>query len=68
MGKAIGNGFPISVLAGRGDVMDHLGPKGDVLFAGTFAGHTLNTAAALACTEVVLEGSIHGHLRRSARD
>ena len=63
MGKAIGNGFPISVLAGRGDVMDHLGPKGDVLFAGTFAGHTLNTAAALACTEVVLEGSLHGHLR-----
>ena len=63
MGKAIGNGFPISVLAGRGDVMDHLGPKGDVLFAGTFAGHTFNTAAALACTEVVLEGSIHDHLR-----
>ena len=63
MGKAIGNGFPISVLAGRADVMDHLGPKGDVLFAGTFAGHTLNTAAALECTRVVLEGSIHDHLR-----
>ena len=63
MGKAIGNGFPISVLAGRGDVMDHLGPKGDVLFAGTFAGHTFNTAAAPACTEVVLAGSIHDHLR-----
>ena len=42
MGKALGNGFPISVLAGRADVMDRLGPKGDVLFAGTFAGHTLN--------------------------
>jgi glutamate-1-semialdehyde 2,1-aminomutase len=63
LGKAIGNGFPISVLAGRADVMDHLGPKGDVLFAGTFAGHTLNTAAALECTRIVLEGSIHDHLR-----
>jgi len=67
MGKAIGNGFPISVLAGRADVMDHLGPKGDVLFAGTFAGHTLNTASALECTRIVLEGSIHDHLGRLGR-
>jgi len=64
MGKAIGNGFPISVLAGRADVMDHLGPKGDVLFAGTFAGQTLNCAVALEVTRIVLEGSIHDHLRR----
>ena len=64
MGKALGNGFPISVLAGRADVMDHLGPKGDVLFAGTFAGQTLNVAAALECTRIVLEGAIHDHLRR----
>ena len=64
LGKALGNGFPISVLAGRADVMDHLGPKGDVLFAGTFAGHTLNVAAALECTRIVLEGAIHDHIRR----
>ena len=63
MGKAIGNGFPISVLAGRTEVMDRLGPKGDVLFAGTFAGHTLNVAAALETTRIVLEGDIHRHLR-----
>jgi glutamate-1-semialdehyde 2,1-aminomutase len=64
MGKAIGNGFPISVLCGRADIMDRLGPKGDVLFAGTFAGHTLNVAAALECTRIVLEGAIHDHLAR----
>jgi glutamate-1-semialdehyde 2,1-aminomutase len=63
MGKAIGNGFPISVLAGRADIMDHLGPKGDVLVAGTFAGQTLNCAVALEVTRIVLEGSIHDHLR-----
>ena len=67
MGKALGNGFPISVLAGRADVMDHLGPKGDVLFAGTFAGHTLNVAAALESTRIVLEGEIHEHLERLGR-
>ena len=47
MGKALGNGFPISLLAGRAEVMDHLGPKGDVLFAGTFAGQALGCAVAL---------------------
>ena len=63
MGKAIANGFPLSALVGRADVMDHLAPKGDVLFAGTFAGHTLDIAVALACTEIVAEGAIHEHLR-----
>jgi glutamate-1-semialdehyde 2,1-aminomutase len=67
LGKALANGFPISALCGRADIMDRLGPKGDVLFAGTFAGHTLNAAAALACTEAVLEGSIHAHLDRLER-
>jgi glutamate-1-semialdehyde 2,1-aminomutase len=64
LGKALGNGFPISVLAGRADIMDRLAPKGDVLFAGTYAGHTLNVAAALECTRIVLEGAIHDHLDR----
>jgi len=64
MGKALGNGFPISMLGGRAEVMDRLGPKGDVLFAGTFAGHILNAAAALECTRIVLEGDIHRHLER----
>jgi glutamate-1-semialdehyde 2,1-aminomutase len=44
--------------------MDHLGPKGDVLFAGTFAGQILNCAVALEVTRIVLEGDIHRHLTR----
>ncbi len=64
MGKALGNGVPISVLAGRADVMDHLGPKGDVLFAGTFAGATLSCSIALEVTRIVQEGEIHRHLER----
>ncbi len=62
LGKALGNGFPISVLCGRGDIMDRLGPKGDVLFAGTFAGQTLDVAVALEVTRIVREGAIHQHL------
>lgn len=67
LGKALGNGFPISALCGRAEVMDRLGPKGDVLFAGTFAGHTLDVVAALECTRIVLEGGIGDHLARLGR-
>jgi glutamate-1-semialdehyde 2,1-aminomutase len=67
LGKAIGNGFPISVLCGRAEIMDRLGPKGDVLFAGTFAGHTLNAAVALEVTRIVREGAIHDHLAALGR-
>ena len=61
-GKAMGNGFPISALVGRREIMDHLGPNGDVLFAGTFAGHSLNAAVALEVTKIVQDGAIHKHI------
>jgi glutamate-1-semialdehyde 2,1-aminomutase len=64
LGKALGNGFPISALCGRGEIMDRLGPKGDVLFAGTFAGQTLDVAVALEVTRIVREREIHVHLAR----
>jgi glutamate-1-semialdehyde 2,1-aminomutase len=67
LGKALGNGFPISALCGRGDIMDRLGPKGGVLFAGTFAGHTLDVAVALEVTRIVREGAIHRHLGELGR-
>ena len=65
LGKALGNGFPISALAGRADIMDRLGPKGDVLFAGTFAGHTLESPWR-SRSHGVREREIHQHIGRSA--
>jgi len=50
LGKAIANGMPISVVAGRRDLLERFTPLGDTFFSGTFYGHTLNVAAALACT------------------
>jgi glutamate-1-semialdehyde 2,1-aminomutase len=44
-GKALGNGMPISALAGRADLMDRLE---DVFFSGTHGGETLSLAAANA--------------------
>src|SRR5689334_12536374 len=48
-GKGMANGFPIGGVAGRRDLMEHFnGRTGDVLMAGTFNGHPVNCAAALA--------------------
>ncbi len=57
LGKAIANGYPIAALCGKREFMDRFKthPDGDVFFAGTFNGHPLGCAAALATIEV-LEG------------
>jgi glutamate-1-semialdehyde 2,1-aminomutase len=50
LGKAMANGFPISALAGRRELMEHFDTygSGDVFFAGTFNGHPASAAAAAA--------------------
>jgi glutamate-1-semialdehyde-2,1-aminomutase len=51
-GKGMANGFPVGGLAGRRDIMEHFnGQGGDVLLAGTFNGHPLACAAALATVD-----------------
>ncbi|MDX2968126.1 aspartate aminotransferase family protein [Kribbella solani] len=55
MGKAVANGMPISVLAGRRDLLENLSPTGPTFFSGTFYGHTLSVAAAVACTQFLSE-------------
>jgi len=53
LGKAIANGMPISAVAGRRSLLEHFTPLGDTFFSGTFYGHTLSVAAALASTRHV---------------
>lgn len=53
LGKAIANGYPISVLAGRSSVMADLAPLGDAYYSGTFNGHLLNVAVANRCCEIL---------------
>jgi glutamate-1-semialdehyde 2,1-aminomutase/spore coat polysaccharide biosynthesis protein SpsF len=58
-GKALGNGMPISALAGRADPMDLLE---DVFFSGTHGGETLSLAAAAATLDVLRDEPVHEHL------
>jgi glutamate-1-semialdehyde 2,1-aminomutase len=54
-GKALGNGMPISAVAGTWDVMRAFE---DVFFSGTHGGEALSLAAARAVLDAVADGSV----------
>jgi glutamate-1-semialdehyde 2,1-aminomutase len=62
MGKAVANGYPISLLTGRSDLMSHLAPEGRVAYSGTFNGQIMCVAAALRCTEILRSEPVHERL------
>ena len=69
--KAMANGYPIAALGGKGEFMDRCAPDGGVFFAGTYNGHPVGVAAALATIAHLEDGSVHRHcfaLARQAAD
>ncbi len=68
-GKAIANGYPLGAIGGKKEIMslfDAPDAAKRVLIAGTYNGHPLVMAAAIAVMELLLEqgGVIYGHLER----
>ncbi len=66
-GKALANGYPIAVLGGRKDIMDLFvapDPSKRVLLAGTYNGHPVPTAAAIATIERLRmnNGEVYRHV------
>ncbi|MGH9616119.1 MAG: aspartate aminotransferase family protein [Acidobacteriaceae bacterium] len=66
-GKALANGYPISVVGGRKDMMDlFVDPSSskNVLLAGTYNAHPVPTAAAIATIERLLmnNGEVYRHV------
>jgi len=62
LGKAMANGFPIAALVGREDIMDRMGPGGDVLFAGTYNGHPMCLTACIATIQELESGQVYPHI------
>ncbi len=59
-GKALGNGMPVSAVAGSWDVM---GAFEDVFFSMTHGGETLSLAAAAAVLDAVADGTVLAGVR-----
>jgi len=64
LGKALGNGMPISALAGRAEYMDVLDRA---FFSGTHGGEALSLAAAATTLDVIREELVTDHLWRLGR-
>lgn len=62
LGKAMSNGFPISALAGKAEVMSTLAPLGDAYYSGTFMGQPLLVEAAIHTLAVLKKGDIYEHV------
>ena len=66
LGKAMGNGWPISALGGRAELMEMFSttPGRPALFAGTFNGHPPTAAAAVATIDKLRSEPVHEHVFR----
>src|ERR671921_2768071 len=53
--KALGNGYPISLIAGRKEIMSLLAPSGKVYQASTFAGNPISVTASLKTLQILCE-------------
>ncbi len=64
LGKAMGNGWPISALGGRAELMELFSttPGRPAFFAGTFNGHPPTAAAALATIDKLEREHVHDHV------
>ena len=66
LGKAMANGWPVSALGGRAELMDQFNttPGRPAWFAGTFNGHPGMAAAALATITKLQQEPVHEHVFR----
>ena len=53
LGKALGNGFTISAIGGKNEIMNLLSPNGKVYQASTFAGNPISVAAAISSIKTI---------------
>lgn len=67
LGKAVGGGYPLSVFGGRRDIMDRLMPVGDCQHSGTYNGHVVAVAAALAAVTAYRQPGFYDHIHTRAR-
>lgn len=62
--KAIANGFPMSAVAGRAEIMSTTGPSGKAGWAGVYNGSQVSLAASHATLEQLADGEVHKRLNK----
>lgn len=67
-GKALSNGFVISALTGKKEVMSLLAPQGNVYQASTFAGNPLSVSASIATIKFLQRSNIYKLLESKTKE
>lgn len=65
LGKGLGNGFPLSAIVGKKEIMKRME---DIFFSGTFGGETLSLAAAKTVLTKVKEGKVIEKLHATGKN
>jgi glutamate-1-semialdehyde 2,1-aminomutase len=60
--KALGNGVPIAIVAGKREIMSWLTPLGDVAHSGTYTGNLLSVMVAQACLDEITKEGFYDHI------
>ena len=60
--KALSNGLPLAVVAGKREIMSQVTPFGEVAHSGTTTGNLLSVAAALACLDEITSSGFYDHI------
>ncbi|MGA3405602.1 MAG: glutamate-1-semialdehyde 2,1-aminomutase [Candidatus Bathyarchaeia archaeon] len=66
--KAIANGFPMSAVAGRADIMKVTEPGGKVGWAGVYNSSQTSVAASVATLDILKDGQIQRKLNAASAD
>lgn len=61
-GKAMANGFPVSAVCGKREIMERFKPAGKVDYGGTFNGNPISMAATLATIEELEKSNTYQRL------
>jgi glutamate-1-semialdehyde 2,1-aminomutase len=60
--KAISNGVPLAVIAGKREIMDKFSPLGGVAHSGTFVGNLISVMAANAALHEITQPGFYDHI------
>jgi len=66
LAKAVANGLPLAVVAGRREYMRVLSPLGPAAHSGTYSGHLFAVLAALASLDVIAEEGFYARIFANA--
>ena len=67
LAKAVANGLPLAVVAGRRDFMRRLSPLGPAAHSGTYSGHLFSVLAAIASLGEIRQAGFYDRIFTNAR-